>query len=134
VPRSRRRETPTLSGDSGDRLALTVRAGRSLPDGCRAADRGQPDLLVRVTFPQADRTRIRGTKRQKVDETHRSNAGALRRHFPDTASLIRVVGMVLFERDDEWQERRRYFLPEPNDLDRRVAIAGEVSPAPRVAS
>jgi hypothetical protein len=42
--------------------------------------------------------------------------------------------MVLFERDDEWQERRRYFLPEPNDLDRRVAIAGEVSPAPRVAS
>jgi len=36
--------------------------------------------------------------------------------FPTRSSLIRLVGMVLFEQDDEWQDGRRYFRPETMTL------------------
>jgi hypothetical protein len=32
--------------------------------------------------------------------------------FPTRASLIRLVGMILAEQDDEWQDGRCYFRPE----------------------
>lgn len=32
--------------------------------------------------------------------------------FPSRASLIRMIEMVLFEQDDEWQDSRRYLLAE----------------------
>lgn len=32
--------------------------------------------------------------------------------FPDTSSVVRLVGAVLVEIDDEWQAERRYFSLE----------------------
>ena len=36
--------------------------------------------------------------------------------FPTRASLIRLVGMILAEQDDEWQDGRRYFRSDTMPL------------------
>ena len=52
--------------------------------------------------------------------------------FPNRASLIRLVGMVLVEQDDEWQDGRRYFRPET--MVAIDAVLEEVPPALLMAS
>jgi transposase-like protein len=54
--------------------------------------------------------------------------------FPTRASLIRLVGMVLAEQDDEWQDGRRYFLAESMARIGAVPEPEEVSPALLMAS
>ena len=53
----------------------------------------------------------------------------------DRASLIRLVGMVLFEQDDDWQDGRRYFSPESMaQIDAPVDRQQEVTTALLIAS
>ena len=54
--------------------------------------------------------------------------------FPARVSLIRLVGMVLFEQDDEWQDGRRYFNPESMAQIDAPVDRQEVSPALLIAS
>jgi putative transposase len=54
--------------------------------------------------------------------------------FPNRASLIRLVGMVLAEQDDEWQDGRRYFRPETMVLIDAVVDHQEVSSGLLMAS
>ena len=54
--------------------------------------------------------------------------------FPTRASLIRLVGMVLAEQDDEWQDGRRYFRPETMATIDVVVDHEEVGPALLMAS
>jgi putative transposase len=93
----------------------------------------EPDLLVHFTFPEAHRPRIRSTN-PRNGSTRRSRWTAVVGIFPTRASLIRLVGMVLFEQDDEWQDGRRYFLPESMARIDATATPQEVSPALLMAS
>jgi transposase-like protein len=72
----------------------------------------EADLLIHLTFPETHRAQIRSTNPQE-----RLNKEIKRRTkvvgiFPTRASAIRLVGMILAEQDDEWQDGRRYFRPE----------------------
>ncbi len=94
----------------------------------------EPDLLVHFTFPEAHRRQLRSTNPLERLNKEIKRRTAVVGIFPTRASLIRLVGMVLFEQDDEWQDGRRYFSPESMvQIDAPVARE-EVSPAMLIAS
>jgi transposase-like protein len=94
----------------------------------------EPDLLVHFTFPESHRRQIRSTNPQERLNKEIKRPTAVVRIFPTRASLIRLVGMVLFEQDDEWQDGRRYFRPETMTTIDAVVDREEVSPTFLLAS
>ena len=72
----------------------------------------EPDLLVHFTFPEAHRRQIRSTNPLERLNKEIKRRTAVVGIFPTRASVLRLVGMVLAEQDDEWQDGRRYFSPE----------------------
>jgi putative transposase len=72
----------------------------------------ETDLLVHLTFPEAHRRQIRSTNPLERLNKEIKRRTAVVGIFPNRASVLRLVGMVLAEQDDEWQDGRRYFSPE----------------------
>ena len=87
----------------------------------------EPDLLVHFTFPDAHRRQIRSTNPLERLNKEIKRRTAVVGIFPTRASLIRLVGMVLAEQDDEWQDGRRYFRPESMAAIDAVVDGEEVS-------
>ena len=94
----------------------------------------EADLLVHFTFPDTHRPRIRSTnplERLNKEIKRRTQVVGI---FPTRASLIRLVGMVLAEQDDEWQDGRCYFRPESMALIDTMTEREEEAPALLMAS
>ena len=93
----------------------------------------EPDLLAHFAFPEVHRRQIRSTNPlERLNKEIKRRTGVVG-IFPNRASVIRLVGMILAEQDDEWQDGRRYFRPETMaliDADQRE----EVHPALLIAS
>lgn len=89
--------------------------------------RAEPDLLAHFAFPDSHRRQIRSTNPLERLNKEIKRRTAVVGIFPNRAAVIRLVGMVLAEQDDEWQDGRRYFRPETLAL-----IDAEPEPAEEV--
>ena len=105
-----------------------------MPAVARLLADAEPDLLSHFTFPELHRARIRSTNPLERLNKEIKRRTAVVGIFPNRASVIRLVGMILAEQDDEWQDGRRYFRPETMATIDAVIDHEEVSPALLMAS
>jgi putative transposase len=108
--------------------------GARFPAVARLLLDAEPDLLAHFTFPETHRRQIRSTNPLERLNKEIKRRTAVVGIFPSRASVIRLVGMILAEQDDEWQDGRRYFRPETMTAIDAVVEGKEASPALLMAS
>jgi putative transposase len=82
------------------------------PKVCCLLEAAEEDLLAFYRFPPEHWTKLRSTnplERVNKEIGRRSDVGGI---FPNDASVIRLVGALLIEQNDEWLCCRRYLSAE----------------------
>lgn len=78
-------------------------------------DQSEADVLAYMSFPRQHRTKLHSTnpiERLNKEVKRRSDVVGI---FPNEASIMRLIGAVLFEQNDEWQTQNRYMQVEAFD-------------------
>ena len=71
-------------------------------------DDSEHDVLAYMAFPQQHRTKLHSTnplERLNKEVKRRADVVGI---FPSEQSIIRLIGAVLLEANDEWQLQHRY--------------------------
>lgn len=75
-------------------------------------ERTETDVLAYMGFPREHWTQISSTNPiERVNREIRRRCDVIG-IFPNDATIIRLVGALMFEQNDEWVVCRRYMTPE----------------------